>query len=163
MSTSLPGLVCTRQRLIAQECPVPQLSFERSIHSELRPVIGWSQADSHRASYCLILALAAFIRAAKRPLAVFSFPGGMKIGFHSSMVPALCSLAGSLHPIGKPSTIEFHFPMAVRLAPCRAAIRARTAALGVLRTKPEIPDAYTSGCGGQHGPSSVFCEVFLHR
>jgi hypothetical protein len=59
----------------------PKRSIPPQPHSLVRGLaIGSSAADSHRASYCLILALAALIRAANCPLAVFSFPRGMVIG-----------------------------------------------------------------------------------
>jgi hypothetical protein len=51
--------------------------FEQPARAVQQLAIAWSAAGNYLASYCLTLALAAFMRAASRPRTVFSFPGGM--------------------------------------------------------------------------------------
>ena len=75
---------------------------------------------------------------------------------------ALPFLAGSLHPIGKPAAIEFPIPMAVRLALLPSGNQSTNCSPGVLRTKPQIPDAYPRGCGGQQRSLGAFCAEFPH-
>jgi len=62
---------------------------------------------------------------------------------------------------------QVQVPIALRLAPLPRGNQSKHSGPGVLRIKPLIPgyrrNAHSRSGGGQHGPSSAFCGVFLHR
>jgi hypothetical protein len=91
------------------------------------------------------------------------FPGRDEKGFpFLESLSAFDLIAGSLEPFGKPTAIEVLIPIGIRCALLTSDKESTHSGPGVLRTKPKMPDTYTRGCGGKHGPSGAFCAVFLH-
>ena len=123
-------------------------------------MIGWSEAESHRASYCLILSLAAFMRAANRPLTVFSFPGGMWTGSQcsdasprSTRLRAASNLSAS--PVQSSSLSQ---SPSIRSC-CRAAIRERAAARDCSEPRGKYPSPVFAAVAGSKGLSARSVRV----